>query len=103
MSKNFYLSCSECGFSNLIKLKENVNKDFNTNFKEIEKILLHKGLPLEISKYITELSNKLSFRECSNCKINLCEKHQNKAINNAKCFNKQGLLCNQCSWYLFQV
>lgn len=103
MPKKIYLMCSECNFFDFIKVKENINKDYNIDFNGIENILLHKGLPIEICNIIINLSNELSLKKCLTCKNPLCERHQEKAKNNAKCYKKKGLLCGQCSWYQYQV
>lgn len=102
------MECCECRFFTLLKIYDNVNQDYSMNInrnrnRDIEEILLKKGLPLEICEIIVKLSNKISLKKCSKCKKNLCNKHQEKAKNNAKCYNKPGLLCGDCSWYQYQV
>ena len=87
MNNKKELYCSECSFFTSLKLKHNIS-------------LLNKGLPLEICDNILNYYNQFSYQKCSLCKDNLCLRHQEKSLNNAKYHKKEGLLCGSCSWYL---
>jgi hypothetical protein len=100
--KHKKVKCGECNFFSSLKIKHNLKSDYNSERKiVIRNILLKKGLPLEICDKILNYYNKISNKTCSVCKNNLCVKHEEKAINNAKIHNKKGLLCGSCSWHFY--
>ena len=100
--KHKKIKCSECNYFSSLKIKHNLNSNYNPYRKiMIKNILLKKGLPLEICDNILNYYSKISYKTCSVCKNNLCLIHQEKAINNAKNHNKKGILCGSCSWHFY--